>query len=257
MISQHLEAIIAAEVARQLRASRLIDGVASGRVDPYNIPFRNDSGEVVPPFAIMRPTGLSFNQSGNWFVTVTKPDDTFRRRYYINGPVAVPDGGYGDCSDGTYPTLASFPGTGTFNSHRTNFGVESGSWELKKGGVGRFKYLGGGNYAQNDAFPTAVSVFQQADCETLIVQATGAVSPGSSYSFNVHDADGETSIQITALCQIYPPGIGADGGTGSSGGFTSPWPDDTVFGAHFYGIASAVHADDWRLAWGYSEGTPI
>lgn len=253
MITDELQSIIAAEVSRQVRASRMNDGSGPLRVDPYNIPFQNISGEVVPPYAVMRPDGGEV-RSGNWVFKMTKPDDTFSRRYYINGPYAIPDDGFGDCSDGTYPTMVRFPGTGTFTNGKTNFGIASGSWDLKKGGVGRFRYCFGANYQQGVTYPGAVSFFQQADCEALIVQSISTVSPGDYTTFNVHDIDGETSIQIQARCMIYPPGIGGDG---SPGGYTTTWPDDTVFGAHFYGIYSVNHANDWRLAWGYSPGTLI
>lgn len=256
MITGELQSIIAAEVSKQLRASRMGDGSASSRIDPYNIPFRNDSGEVIPPYAVMRPESVGFN-SGNWFIKMTKPDTTFARRYYLNGPFAIPDEGFGKCSDGTYPTLGSFPGTGTLVDFRTNFGVAVGSWVLKKGGVGRFRWCDISPYAQGFANPTSVALFQQYECEALILQATGAVTPNDLATFNIVDIDGETTMQITAWCAIYPPGIGADGGDNSSGGYSSTWPDDTRFGAHFYGINSTNHAHDWRCAWGDSPGTPL
>lgn len=256
MITGDLQSIIAAEVSKQLRASRMGDGAASTRVDPYNIPFLNDSGETIPPYAVMRPSTITFRR-GNWHLTMVKPDTTFARRYYVNGPFAIPDAGFGRCSDGTYPTLGRFPGTGTFVDFRTNFGVAVDSWNLKKGGVGRFRFCGGGNYSQGNLDPKAVSLFQQYECEALILQATAAVTPNDLATFNIVDINGETTMQITAWCAIYPPGIGADGGSGSSGGYSLIWPDDTRFGAHFYGINSSNHAHDWRCAWGDSPGTPL
>jgi hypothetical protein len=253
MITSELQSIIAAEVSKQLRASRMGDGAASTRVDPYNIPFLNDSGETIPPYAVMRPSTITFKR-GNWHLTMVKPDTTFARRYYVNGPFAIPDAGFGRCSDGTYPTLARFPGTGTLVDFRTNFGVAVDSWNLKKGGVGRFRWCGGGNYSQGNLDPKAVSLFQQYDCEALILQATAAVTPNDLATFNICDTSGETTMQITAWCMIYPPGIGGDG---SPGGYTVTWPDDTRFGAHFYGINSTNHAHDWRCAWGDSPGTLI
>ena len=253
MITSELQSIIAAEVSKQLRASRMGDGAASTRVDPYNIPFLNDSGEVIPPYAVMRPSTITFRR-GNWHLTMVKPDTTFARRYYVNGPFAIPDGGFGRCSDGTYPTLARFPGPGTYVDFRTNFGVAVDSWNLKKGGVGRFRWCGGGNYSQGNLDPKAVSLFQQYDCEALILQATAAVTPNDLATFNICDTSGETTMQITAWCMIYPPGIGGDG---SPGGYTVTWPDDTRFGAHFYGINWINHAHDWRCVWGDSPGTLI
>lgn len=256
MITGELQSIIAAEVSKQLRASRMNDGAASTRVDPYNIPFLNDSGETIPPYAVMRPSTITFKR-GNWHLTMVKPDTTFARRYYVNGPFAIPDAGFGRCSDCTYPTLVRYPGSGTWVDFRTNAGIAVNSWNLKKGGVGRFRYCGGGNYGQGNLDPTAVSLFQQYECEALILQATAAVTPGDYAAFNIVDIGGETTIQISATCDIYPPGFGADGGDNSSGGYSSIWPDDTRFGAHFYGIKSSNHAHDWRCAWGDSPGTPL
>lgn len=256
MITDELQSIIAAEVSRQVRASRMNDGSGPLRVDPFNIPFQNVSGEVVPPYAVMRPDDGEV-RSGNWVFKMVKPDDTFSRRYFINGPYAIPDDGFGNCSDGTYPTMVRKPSTGTHVDWKSNFGIESGSWDLKKGGVGRFRYCFGANYGQGTEYLGSVSFFQQYDCHALIVQATSTVTPGDYTVFNVHDIDGETSIQINARCLIYPSGIGGDGGDNSSGGYSSTWPDDTIFGAHFYGIFSTNHANDWRLAWGYSPGTPL
>ena len=256
MITDELQSIIAAEVSRQVRASRMNDGSGPLRVDPFNIPFQNVSGEVVPPYAVMRPDDGEV-RSGNWVFKMVKPDDTFSRRYFINGPYAIPDDGFGNCSDGTYPTMVRKPSTGTHVDWKSNFGIESGSWDLKKGGVGRFRYCFGANYGQGTEYLGSVSFFQQYDCHALIIQATSTVTPGDYTVFNVHDIDGETSIQINARCLIYPSGIGGDGGDNSSGGYSSTWPDDTIFGAHFYGIFSTNHANDWRLAWGYSPGTPL
>lgn len=255
MITPAMQALIEREVSRQVRASRLNDGAGALRIDPYNIPFQNKSGEVIPPYAVMRPDSVAFN-SGNWCLHVVKPDDEFRRRYYINGPYAIPDDGFGNCSDGTYPTLVSKPSTGTFVDFKSNFGVESGSWELKKGGVGRFRWCDGGNYGQGVAYPVSVGLFQQMECEALIVQSTSVVWPGDYAVFNVHDIGGETTIQINARCDIYPSAIGGDGGTGSAAVTDGSWPDNTVFGAHFYGIYSLNHCNDWRIAWGYSPGSP-
>lgn len=255
MITPALQSIIEREVSRQLRASRINDGAGALRVDPYNIPFQNKSGEVIPPFAVMRPETFSF-RSGNWFIEMVQVDDNFRRRYYINGPFAIPDNGFGNCSDGSYPTPVKFSGLGTFTDFLTNFGVESGSWELKKGGVGRFHFMEYSPYSQGYEYPTSVAYFQQSDCESLIVQSRSVVTPGDYTTFNICDIGGETTIQLSALCQIYPSAIGGDGGDNSTAVTDGTWPDDTIFGAHFYGIRSANHANDWRIAWGYSPGSP-
>ena len=80
--------------------------------DHYSIPFRNDSGETIPAFAVMRPKihadgGTQIiDREGRWCVSVIKPDTKFSRLHLINGPTAVPSNGYGLAADGSYPVLA-------------------------------------------------------------------------------------------------------------------------------------------------------
>lgn len=58
-------------------------------------PYRNDSGETVPAFAVMKVTGVVAAAARATF-TCDKPDSD-ATMYVTNGPFAVSDGAFGDC----------------------------------------------------------------------------------------------------------------------------------------------------------------
>jgi hypothetical protein len=221
---------------------------------PFTIPFRNDSGETIPPYAVMKPDGDTLNRSGNFVLTMVKPDNEFRRRYYVNGPFAIPEDGYGMCSDGSYPTIVrTTEAAGTFYNHRSSFGVQEDSWELKRGGVGRFTMVGSFGVQEiiDGAYPGNAKLFTQTENTTIRVQSTAARTPGASFSFNVVDEDGETGIAVRVHLGIYPPGIG-----GSPDTYTDIWPDDTQFIASFAGSDAGNEDGGWFAVNGFSRGTP-
>lgn len=198
MITGEMQSIIAAEVSKQLRASRMGDGSASMRVDPYNIPFRNDSGEVIPPYAVMRPDALSTEgeSQGNWFFKVVKPDDQFRRRYYINGPVAIPDGGFGMCSDGTYPTIASYGGGGVVD-FQTPGGACEGSWKLNgaAGGVGAFTYIDDYGYKPG-LYASQLALVVQSELTRLTVITDAEIEIFGTLACKIVDNGGTTNMEV-------------------------------------------------------------
>jgi hypothetical protein len=223
-------------------------------INPFTIPFRNVSGETIPPYAVMKPDGDTLNRSGNFVLRMGKPDDEFRRRYYVNGPYAIPDDGYGMCSDGSYPTIVrTTESSGTFYNHRSTFGVQEDSWELKRGGVGRFTMVGSFDVQPivDGAYPGNGKLFTQSENTTIRVQATAARTPGSSFTFNLVDEDGETGITVQVHLGIYPPGIGGDTPT-----YTDEWPDDNQFIACFAGSDAGNNDGGWFVVAGHSRGTP-
>lgn len=101
----------------------------------YNIPVRNDSGEIIPAFAVLRPTGV-IEKTGEWCVKVEKPNVDFAQRYYVNGPAAIPVDGFGMATDASYPApVKRETATATYGD---GWGVLSGSWELKRWHAGGF-----------------------------------------------------------------------------------------------------------------------
>ena len=65
-------------------------------LDSYTwFPYRNDSGETVPAFAVMKVTGV-VAAAARATLTCDKPDSD-ATMYVTNGPFAVSDGAFGDC----------------------------------------------------------------------------------------------------------------------------------------------------------------
>ena len=109
----------------------------------YEFAVRNDSGEDIPAFAVMKIDDAEA-VSGRLVYVVKKPDAEFQRRYLINGPFVIPDGGSGN---GTFAT-AENPATALRNDdadpddYGSVWGVASGSWELTRFYPGDFTMQG-------------------------------------------------------------------------------------------------------------------
>jgi hypothetical protein len=186
---------------------------------PYTIPFRNDSGEEIPPFGVMRPRIFAdtateiIDRDGQWCVSVVKPDTKFSRRYLINGSAAVPIAGYGMAADGFYPVLA-------LRENETvecgdGWGVQPSSWKLKRYSPGKFTiYAASGQNASGDYR----ALFSQVECNELIVQGTAALTGASTVTANICrglPATTETTIQVTIRDLQFPGG--------------EVYPDDTLY----------------------------
>jgi hypothetical protein len=101
----------------------------------YNIPFRNDSGEEIPAYAVMRVDEVIYRDK-QWLCVVMKPDTEFGQRYLVNGPGTVQADGYGQATDAAYPApVACEAGTVTYGD---GWGVLADSWELKRWHAGGF-----------------------------------------------------------------------------------------------------------------------
>jgi hypothetical protein len=100
------------------------------------IPFRNDSGETVPAYAVMRITG-SATVDGTEHLTIEKPSYTFQRKYLVNlgSEVANGDTGTGtwfDESKTQYVLYDEADGTPAGEE----WGAWPGQWSLKKERLG-------------------------------------------------------------------------------------------------------------------------
>lgn len=89
--------------------------------------FRNDSGETCPAFGIIRVIGIATIE-GRIIVKGGKPNTTFQRLYFVNGPSDVPDGGFGSCTD-DFPTLALYD-TGATAAVGESWGAKPSEWKL-------------------------------------------------------------------------------------------------------------------------------
>lgn len=98
------------------------------------ISFRNDSEFSVPGFGVMRCTG-TMSHAGRLSLTMSEPNTTFERWYYVNGPTPVPAGRFGQCRVLTAADSAAYPvlfaesfGTPTPGQ---SWGPAVGEWSLR------------------------------------------------------------------------------------------------------------------------------
>lgn len=106
------------------------------------VPVKNAGGAEIPSFAIMRGTGTTTIDSKP-VVTVDKPNTSFQRWYYVNGPVPIPASKTGAATIfvpqvyALYDTADGTPAVGEA------WGVANGSHKLRKNRPG-FNILQGG-----------------------------------------------------------------------------------------------------------------
>jgi hypothetical protein len=91
--------------------------------------YRNDAGEEIPAFALVRPTGADTDGT----LVVGKPNSD-GQLVYVNGPVPCPDGGYGLCTVDD-PVFVYYDSGGTPAFGET-WGAANGSWKLTEGKQG-------------------------------------------------------------------------------------------------------------------------
>lgn len=103
--------------------------------------FRNDASEAVPPFGVLRITGVETNLiPQNAVLLAAKPNADNGTQYVFNGPTPVEPGGFGSCTV-DFPLFAAFddseaPEVGD------EWGAQNDSWLLHKGKTG-YKINGG------------------------------------------------------------------------------------------------------------------
>ena len=103
-------------------------------VSEWEIPYKNNSGETIPAYGIIRFDGVVSSVGGRVIISAKKPN-TYGSQYthYLNGPVATLDGKYGSCT-GIFPALMAVD-TETFISGEC-VGPRNGLWtgEIDTGG---------------------------------------------------------------------------------------------------------------------------
>lgn len=103
---------------------------------PYDpIPIRNDSGEEIPSFAVVEPTG----EIRDGAKVVRKPTRNGRRGVLVNGPGAIPVGGAGDAY--AHPRVRVL--TAGEPPLYAEWGATAGAWHLSDVGGGGFIHTGG------------------------------------------------------------------------------------------------------------------
>lgn len=102
---------------------------------PTGIPFRNDSGETVPAYGVMRVTGSAVID-GTFYILIGKPNNTFQRLYLVNGGSEVLNGAtatgtwLNDTENVLYDQNDGTP------AGENEWGAWPGQWSLRKGRLG-------------------------------------------------------------------------------------------------------------------------
>jgi hypothetical protein len=94
----------------------------------------NVSGEVIPPFAALRPTVVS----SEGVISVAKPDTDSSSLVFFNGPTSIPIDGYGLATN-HFPAHARGTGAGSAGTVAGSWGLsstKSGFTPIGSGGVG-------------------------------------------------------------------------------------------------------------------------
>lgn len=99
----------------------------------YDLPFKNNSGETIPPFSIMQVDEWTESNDRDYF-RVRKPDGN-GKTYLFNGPINVAEGhdGWGSRAVGIQASYNISDGTPVVNQE---WGPVSGSWLLGSGSGG-------------------------------------------------------------------------------------------------------------------------
>ena len=145
------------------------------------IEFRNDSGQIVPPFGVIKITGSTSSAAlgiGRYIFTATRPNSDTVNIFALNSQQSVPVGGYGLCTL-SWPAFAAYdqndgvPGIGTV------WGPKSGQFTMAKGNPG-FAIAGtAGSSAVWVISDPAKSEFGRIEGLT-----TGAVAGASTFTIN-------------------------------------------------------------------------
>lgn len=161
---------------------------------PRYYPVLNDSGEIVPPYAVMRIYSTE-TRAGRTRCIIRKPNTDFQRLYLVNGPQRIGidktgsghfDIAYALCESSVSPLLTQ------------SWGAVVDSWKLRAHRPGFFLL---GNY-QGDGDAQRAIVRPQ---EVLEVWGTldGSLSQGGSATMSVFFRDGGSWTDSTMNITVY------------------------------------------------------
>lgn len=172
----------------------------------YGILVRNDSGDEIPPFAVMRRTGTT-RVNGRKVVLVDQPDSTIKRAYLVNSPLKIREDGYGWSA-----TLKESGGLVLVSSNPTLddiYGAQNGSWELAEDPLGSF--LMEGTVMTLDSGATVASALQITPARQTMLPYTLTADLDSGSSANA-TIDGGTKT-LTDQYDHIPAGTYLASGT--------------------------------------------
>lgn len=158
---------------------------------------RNDSGEIIPAYGIMRITGVVVVKQ-QAIITVGKPNTYGGRdgRYLVNEAYPIESGGYGEAQRGPYVSVhfdtgdAAIPGVGDL------WGPVDGSWKAKRYVPG-FRIVGlpeAGENIVTALMAPMMSVLIKTDAS----HAKGASGTCSIYHGNTPGSEFDSTYNLTA-----------------------------------------------------------
>jgi len=178
------------------------------RYHPENhIRFHNDSGETIPPFAVMRITGTNIAGTAPWRIKCGKPNTTFYRYYAVNcaAQCAV--------SDNSWCTMLWDPGYVLYDTGNTpaigeTWGPQDGTWTLKKGRWG-FNIIAGNAGSGATSKTLAVQhVVNHVLGKTNASHAKSASGTVNLYAGTLGSETQVTSMTVTAYNRFAAVGSG-------------------------------------------------
>lgn len=150
----------------------------------FPVPFRNDSGEAIPAYAVMRVTG-SATVKGIPTITVAKPSTTFQRIYLVNGPLVVPSSSSHEPAFGTWLNEAGYVLYDDSNTpaYGEGWGPSASSWKIKKYRYG-FTILDGATGGDTD-----IVAARQAEVCQVIGKPNSSIAQAASAAFSIYDGN--------------------------------------------------------------------
>lgn len=164
------------------------------------IAFRNDNASTAPAYGVLRVTGTTVVDLFP-YLTVDKPDSTYRWLYLVNGPEDVVTNGFGW---GTWlwhggPALYD-TGSGT-PAYGQEWGPTASSWKLQKFAPGFFTFGANDTATSGSEFTHSM---QLPPGEILVKNATGgdyaASHGGDTYQVwgGASGSEADTGLTVTA-----------------------------------------------------------
>lgn len=166
----------------------------------FPIPFRNESGETVPAYGVMRVTGVEFVASVP-LIIVAKPSTAFQRMYLVNGPMQVSgDSNQDRRGFGTWLSDAGFVLYDDSNTpaYGEGWGPSASSWKIKKWRYG-FTILGGATGGDTDIVAARQDIVNE-----FYGQTDGAHNKGSTGTISIFDGNNaDTTDNQTSVTNRY------------------------------------------------------
>ena len=193
--------------------------------------FRNDSGEEIPAFAVMRCTGAALIDSGQVVLKMAKPN-TYGSQYlhYLNGPIKVANGKFGLCtqSRGAVALYDTADGTPAFGER---WGPRDATWKLKKN-------TGGFAVVEVSNSTDGLVMVQQAPMLSFHGVTDAAINKDAGGTVSIYYRSGataytDTTVNMSSVFNAY-------GNVGSGKDVRCQWENDaTSSGAGWWEIVAA------------------